>query len=167
MVGDNEVKTVVSPFAVRENEVKVFDGKDGFASINQVVFKMDMGYINESHIKALEVVNEFSYVTSRQVTQILDFRGKLSDIEPDKKQTKVAKWLEDLTKSKVISRYYFQSEAGKSSYRVYAMDKIATVWFCNCQSGKTRTGIWEKYAEIRHKICQRNICRRQTCRTGK
>lgn len=126
MVGDNEVKTVVSPFAVRENEVKVFDGKDGFASINQVVFKMDMGYINESHIKALEVVNEFSYVTSRQVTQILDFRGKLSDIEPDKKQTKVAKWLEDLTKSKVISRYYFQSEAGKSSYRVYAMDKIAT-----------------------------------------
>ena len=77
MVGDNEVKTVVSPFAVRENEVKVFDGKDGFASINQVVFKMDMGYINESHIKALEVVNEFSYVTSRQVTQILETKSKL------------------------------------------------------------------------------------------
>ena len=126
MIEDNEIKTVVSPFAVRENEVKVFDGKDGFASINQVVFKMDMGYINESHIKALEVVNEFSYITSRQVTQILEARGKISDIEPDKRQTKVAKWLEDLTKSKVISRYYFQSEAGKSSYRVYAMDKIAT-----------------------------------------
>ena len=45
MVNDKEVKTVVSPFAVRENEVKVFDGKEGFASINQVVFKMDMGYI--------------------------------------------------------------------------------------------------------------------------
>lgn len=126
MIEDNEIKTVVSPFAVRENEVKVFDGKDGFASINQVVFKMDMGYINESHIKALEVVNEFSYITSRQVTQILEARGKLSDIEVDKRQTKVAKWLEDLTKSKVIARYYFQSEAGKSSYRVYAMDKIAT-----------------------------------------
>ncbi len=126
MVEDNEVKTVVSPFAVRENEVKVFDGKEGFASINQVVFKMDMGYINESHIKALEVVNEFGFVTSRQVTQVLEKRGKLSDIEPDKRQNKVAKWLEDLTKSKVISRYFFQSEAGKSSYRVYAMDKIAT-----------------------------------------
>ncbi len=126
MVNDKEVKTVVSPFAVRENEVKVFDGKDGFASINQVVFKMDMGYINESHIKALEIVNEFGFVTSRQVTQILDLRGKLNDIEKDKKQNKVAKWLEDLTKSKVIARYYFQSESGKSSYRAYAMDKIAT-----------------------------------------
>ena len=126
MVNDKEVKTVVSPFAVRENEVKVFDGKEGFASINQVVFKMDMGYINESHIKALEVVNEFGFVSSRQVTQILDLRGKLNDIEEDKKQNKVAKWLEDLTKSKVIARYYFQSKAGKSSYRAYAMDKIAT-----------------------------------------
>ena len=126
MIEDNEIKTVVSPFAVRENEIKVFDGKDGFASINQVVFKMDMGYINESHIKALEVVNEFGYVTSRQVTQILEARGKLADIEEDKRQAKVAKWLEDLTKSKVTSRYYFQSELGKSSYRVYAMDKIAT-----------------------------------------
>lgn len=126
MVSDKEVKTVVSPFAVRENEVKVFDGKEGFASINQVVFKMDMGYINEYHIKALEVVNEFGFVTSRQVTQVLDVRGKLNDIEEDKKQNKVAKWLEDLTKSKVIARYFFQSESGKSSYRAYAMDKIAT-----------------------------------------
>lgn len=126
MVNDKEVKTAVSPFAVRENEVKVFDGKEGFASINQVVFKMDMGYINEDHIKALEVVNEFGFVTSRQVTQILELRGKINDIEAEKRQNKVAKWLEDLTKSKVIARYYFQSEAGKSSYRAYSMDKIAT-----------------------------------------
>ncbi len=126
MVNDKEVKTVVSPFAVRENEVKVFDGKEGFASINQVVFKMDMGYINEYHIKVLEVVNEFGFITSRQVTQILELRGKINDIEEDKRQNKVAKWLEDLTKSKVIARYFFQSEAGKSSYRAYAMDKIAT-----------------------------------------
>lgn len=126
MVNDKEVKTLVSPFAVRENEIKVFDGKEGFASINQVVFKMDMGYINEYHIKVLEVVNEFGFITSRQVTQILELRGKLSDIEEEKRQNKVAKWLEDLTKSKVIARYFFQSEAGKSSYRAYAMDKIAT-----------------------------------------
>ena len=126
MVSDKEVKTVVSPFAVRENEVKVFDGKEGFASINQVVFKMDMGYINEYHIKALEVVNEFGFVTSRQVTQVLEARGKLTDIEKEKRQDRVAKWLEDLTKSKVLSRYAFQTESGKSSYRVYALEKIAT-----------------------------------------
>ncbi len=65
-------------------------------------------------------------MNSRQVTQILDLRGKLNDIEEDKKQAKVAKWLEDLSKSKVVARYYFQSEQGKSSYRAYAMDKIGT-----------------------------------------
>ena len=126
MINDKEVKTVVSPFAVRENEVKVFDGKEGFASINQVVFKMDMGYINELHIKALEVVNEFTFVTSRQVTQILNKRKKLEEIEPEKRQDKVAKLLEDLTKSKVLARYYFESGTGKSSFRVYGMDKLGT-----------------------------------------
>ena len=126
MVNDKEVKTAISPFAARQDEKKVYDGKEGFASINQIVFKMDMGYINESHIQALEVVNEFGFVTSRQVTQILELRGKLNDIEEDKRQSKVAKWLEDLTKSKVIARYFFQSETGKSSYRAYCIDKIAT-----------------------------------------
>lgn len=126
MVSDKEVKTAVSPFAARENEQKVFDGKEGYTSINQLVFKMDMGYINESHVMALEVVNEFGFVTSRQVTQILELRGKLNDIEVDKRQSKVAKWLEDLSKSKVIARYYFENETGKSSYRVYSMDKLAT-----------------------------------------
>ena len=126
MVNDKEVKTAISPFAVRENEIKVFDGKEGFASINQVVFKMDMGYINELHIKALEVVNEFNFVTSRQVTQVLNKRGKLEDIEEAKKQDKVAKLLEDLTKSKILARYYFESNGGKSSFRVYGMDKLGT-----------------------------------------
>ena len=126
MVDDKEIKARMSPFAVREGEIKVFDGKDGYASINQVVFKMDMGYLGEQHVMALEVVNEFGFVTSRQVTQVLEFRGKLEDIEPDKRQDRVAKWLEDLTKSKVLSRYAFQTDAGKSSYRVYSLEKIAT-----------------------------------------
>lgn len=126
MIKDTEVKTKVSPFAVRENEIKVFDGKEGFASINQVVFKMDMGYIGEQHIKALEVVNEYGFVTSRQVTQVLELRGKLEDIEKEKRQDRVSKWLEDLTKSKVIARYAFETEEGKSSYRVYSLEKIAT-----------------------------------------
>ena len=41
MVNDKEVKTAVSPFAAREDEKKVYDGKEGFASINQIVFKME------------------------------------------------------------------------------------------------------------------------------
>ena len=82
---------------------------DVLEKVSDEIFKMDMGYINESHIDALEVVNEFGYVTSRQVTQVLELRGKLNDIEVEKRQTKVAKWLEDLTKSKVIARYFFQT----------------------------------------------------------
>ena len=30
MVKDNEIKATVSPFAIREGELKVFDGKDGY-----------------------------------------------------------------------------------------------------------------------------------------
>ena len=30
MVEDNEIKAVTSPFAIREGEIKVFDGKDGY-----------------------------------------------------------------------------------------------------------------------------------------
>ena len=31
MVEDNQIKAEVSPFAIREGEIKVFDGKDGYA----------------------------------------------------------------------------------------------------------------------------------------
>ena len=35
MVDDCEIKTKVSPFAMRTQEIKVFDGKDGYVSMNQ------------------------------------------------------------------------------------------------------------------------------------
>ena len=37
MVEDEEIKTTVSPFAMREGEIKTFDGKDGYVSINQII----------------------------------------------------------------------------------------------------------------------------------
>ena len=55
MVEDSAIKAPKSPFAMRENEIKVFDGKDGYASIDQVVFKINMGYINELHFQILEI----------------------------------------------------------------------------------------------------------------
>ena len=33
MVEDNAIKATVSPFAIREGEIKVFDGKDGYVSM--------------------------------------------------------------------------------------------------------------------------------------
>ena len=47
MVEDNAIKAPKSPFAMRENEIKVFDGKDGYSSIDRVVAKIDQGVINE------------------------------------------------------------------------------------------------------------------------
>ena len=43
MVADNEIKTTVSPFRMREGEIKVFDGKDGYVSMNQIIQKMNLG----------------------------------------------------------------------------------------------------------------------------
>lgn len=37
MVKDNEIKATVSPFAIREGELKVFDGKDGYVDRKSVV----------------------------------------------------------------------------------------------------------------------------------
>ena len=59
MIEDSAIKAPKSPFAMRDNEIKVFDGKDGYASIDQVVFKIDMGYINELHFQILEIINDF------------------------------------------------------------------------------------------------------------
>ena len=120
MIEDNAIKAPKSPFAMRENEIKVFDGKDGYASIDQVVFKINMGYINELHFQIMEIINEFEFITSRQIFQMLAIKG----IEI-KSQDKLNKKLEDMIKSKIITRYYFSSDEGKGIYRVYCLDKVA------------------------------------------
>ena len=119
MIEDSAIKAPKSPFAMRENEIKVFDGKDGYASIDQVVFKIDMGYINELHFQILEIINDFEFITSRQIYQMLTYKG----IEV-KSQDKLNKKLEDMIKSKIITRYYFSSDEGKGIYRIYCLDKI-------------------------------------------
>ena len=41
MVEDNQIKAQVSPFAIREGEIKTFDGKDGYVSMNQIINKIN------------------------------------------------------------------------------------------------------------------------------
>ena len=71
MVRDNEIKATVSPFAIRPGEIKVFDGKDGYVSMNQIVQRINLGHINELHFTILEIVNEFEFITSRQIFCLL------------------------------------------------------------------------------------------------
>lgn len=119
MVEDEEIKTTVSPFAIREGEIKTFDGKDGYVSINQIIHKINLGHITDVHFKILDLVNEFEFLTSRQIYQILTHKG-VEIKSQDKLNTK----LDQLVKTKILTRYYFTSEEGKGIYRVYCMEKM-------------------------------------------
>ena len=119
MVEDGQIKTTVSPFAIREGEIKTFDGKDGYVSINQIIHKINLGHISDVHFKILDLVNEFEFLTSRQIYQMLIHKGV--DI---KSQDKLNTKLDQLVKTKILTRYYFTSEEGKGIYRVYCMEKM-------------------------------------------
>ena len=119
MVEDNQIKAQSSPFAIRQGEIKVFDGKDGYVSMNQIVHKINIGHINDLHFKILELVNEFEFITSRQLCQILTWKGI-----DYKSQDKLNNKLEQMVKSKILTRYYFSSEEGKGIYRIYSLEKM-------------------------------------------
>ena len=119
MVNDNEIKTKVSPFAMRQGEIKVFDGKDGYVSMNQILQKINIGHINELHFKILELINKFEFLTSRQIFQLLE----LENVEI-KNQDKLNNKLDQLIKNKILTRYYFMSGEGQGIFRVYCMEKM-------------------------------------------
>ena len=119
MVEDNQIKAQISPFAIREGEIKTFDGKDGYVSMNQIVHKINIGHITDIHFEILKLVNEFEFITSRQLFQMLKIKG----IDP-KTQDKLNNKLEQLVKSKILTRYYFTSDEGKGIYRIYCLEKM-------------------------------------------
>ncbi len=120
MVEDNQIEATVSPFAVKKGEIKTFDGKDGYVSMQQIINKINLGHINELHFAILEILNEFEFITSRQLCQILDKKG-IEYVSQDKLNNK----LEQMVKSKMLTRYYFSSlEEGKGTYRVYCLEKM-------------------------------------------
>ena len=119
MIADNEIRSKVSPFSMRQNEIKVFDGKDGYVSMNQIMAKINSGVINDVHFQIIELINEFDFLTSRQLFQLLQIKG----IEI-KDQNAVNRKLDQLMKNKIITRYYFKNESGMSDYRVYCLEKM-------------------------------------------
>ena len=119
MVDDENIKTTVSPFAIREGEIKTFDGKDGYVSINQIIHKINLGHISDIHFEILDLVNQYEFITSRQIYQLLKHKG----VEI-KSQDKLNTRLDQLVKMKIITRYYFTSEEGKGIYRVYCLEKM-------------------------------------------
>lgn len=119
MVEDSQIKAQVSPFAIRKGEIKTFDGKDGYVSMNQVVHKINAGHITDVHFAILYLVNEFEFITSRQLMQMLEIKGY-----EIKSQDKLNNKLDALVKSKILTRYYFNSDEGKGIYRIYCLEKM-------------------------------------------
>ncbi|MDE5830294.1 MAG: hypothetical protein K2H53_00950 [Clostridia bacterium] len=87
--------------------------------MNQIVQKINLGHINDLHFAIIDLVNEFEFITSRQLCQMLDYKG----IEY-KSQDKLNNKLDQLIKSKILTRYYFTSEDGKGIYRIYCLEKM-------------------------------------------
>ena len=100
MVEDNEIKAIVSPFAIREGRINI-------------------GHINDIHFAIIELVNEFEFITSRQLLQMLEWKN--IDVGS---QDKLNNKLEQLVKTKILTRYYFDSEDGKGIYRIYCLEKM-------------------------------------------
>ena len=119
MVEDSEIKAVISPFAIREGEIKTFDGKDGYVSMNQIIQRINIGHIGEIHFKLMELVNEFEFITTRQLFQLLE--GSQYELDS---QDKLKNKLDQLVKSKILTRYYFSSENGKGIYRIFCLEKM-------------------------------------------
>ena len=93
--------------------------KIGYVSMNQVVHKINIGHITDIHFAIIYLVNEFEFITSRQLMQMLKIKGY-----EVKSQDKLNNKLEALVKSKILTRYYFNSEEGKGIYRIYCLEKM-------------------------------------------
>ena len=87
--------------------------------MNQIINKINVGHLTDIHFEILNLVNEFEFITSRQLCQLLDVKG----IEY-KSQDKLNNKLDQMVKSKILTRYYFASEDVKGIYKIYCLEKM-------------------------------------------
>ena len=71
------------------------------------------------YILKIEYINKYEFLTSRQIYQLL----QMENVEI-KSQDKLNNKLDQLIKSKILTRYYFVSSEGKGIFRVYCMEKM-------------------------------------------
>ena len=118
MVKDEEIQAEESPFKLIEGEKKIFDGYDGYVSINQVVSKIQRNHLGEMEYDILGFVNKYEFMTSRQIHQLLTLKGY--DISNTKK---LSRKLDQMLRGKLLSRCYFSTFDEQSAYKVYCLEK--------------------------------------------
>ncbi len=70
--------------------------------MNQIVHRINIGHINDLHFAIMELVNEFEFITSRQLLQMLEWKG----IEVGS-QDKLNMKLEQLVKNENFDKILF------------------------------------------------------------
>lgn len=118
VIKDDEIKTKKSPFAVIQNEKKMNDGYDGYTSMQLVLNRIEKGLINEQDLLVLMYMNEYEFMTSRQINKLLELENKGFDT-----YKKITRKLEKMLKNKLLNRTYFGSFGTKAAYKVYSLDK--------------------------------------------
>ena len=87
--------------------------------MNQIIQKINIGHIGEIHFRLMELVNEFEFITTRQLFQLIE--GTKYELDS---QEKLKNKLDQLVKSKILTRYYFSSENGKGIYRIFCLENM-------------------------------------------
>lgn len=118
MVKDDEIQASESPFKMIKGEKKIFDGYDGYVSINQVVSKIQRDHLGELEYDILGIVNKYEYVTSRQIHHLLSLKGYEFN-----NTKKLSRKLDQMLKGKLLSRCYFSTFEEQSAYKVYSLEK--------------------------------------------
>lgn len=107
-----------SPFVIVDGEQREIEyfGND-YVSLYQIIFDVKHNYINEIHYKILEIVNKHRYVTSKQITDIMNYYAF------DTTQDRIKRAMKICLKKQLLERCFFSKEGGRSSYKVYSLGK--------------------------------------------
>lgn len=107
-----------SPFVIVQGEQREIEhfGND-YVSIYQIIFDVKHNYINEIHYKILEIVKKHRYVTSKQITDIMNY------YKFDTTQERIKRAMKICLKKQLLERCFFANNGGCSSYKVYSLGK--------------------------------------------
>lgn len=116
-----QIKTEVSPFKVRTNEVKDFNSKPNhYVSMWNIRNKVKQGQLKEEHFFVLEAINNLIYCTSKQILSYLYCEKREINI---KNQDKLNNKLDSMVKLAMVDRFKFYNETGTGAYYVYFLNK--------------------------------------------
>ncbi len=120
MKKDSEIEATESPFAVIPGEVKKAENTSAYVSVGTIVKKAERGHLGMIEWKILSIVNQYKFMTSRQINQILSFE----ELE-FKTSQKLNRKLVQMTADNLLSRILFGTFEKESGYKVYGLDKNA------------------------------------------